>query len=70
MYQNPKRAKKLYSDVVPKAVDEYLSLLKNFQNKKLKINYQILFGIYIMENHLNEKIVMSFSMLLKFSWLK
>ena len=25
MYQNPKRAKKLYPDVVPKAVDEYLS---------------------------------------------
>ena len=25
MYQNPKRAKKLYPDVVPKAVDEYLN---------------------------------------------
>ena len=34
MYQNPKRAKKLYSDVVPKAVDEYLSLLKNFLTKR------------------------------------
>ena len=36
MYQNPKRAKKLYSDVVPKAVDEYLSLLKNFLQQKEK----------------------------------
>ena len=24
MYQNPKRAKKLYKEIVPKAVDEYL----------------------------------------------
>ena len=27
MYQNPKRAKKLYADVVPNAVDEYLSYI-------------------------------------------
>ena len=30
MYQNPKRAKKLYFDVVPKAVDEYLSFLEKY----------------------------------------
>ena len=28
MYQNPKRAKKLYSEVVPKTVDEYLDFMK------------------------------------------
>ena len=27
MYQNPKRAKKLYKEIVPKAVDEYLDLI-------------------------------------------
>ena len=49
MFQNPKRAKKLYSDVVPKAVDEYLSLIEKFLGKKLKTNYPTLFGIYTME---------------------
>ena len=34
MYQNPRRAKKLYSDVVPKAVDEYLSLIEKFPAKR------------------------------------
>ena len=28
MYQNPKRAKKLYKEIVPKAVDEYLDNIK------------------------------------------
>ena len=39
MYQNPKRAKKLYTDVVPKAVDEYLSCIDKFgeQNEKEKL---------------------------------
>ena len=36
MYQNPKRAKKLYSDVVPKAVDEYLSFIEKFPEQKKK----------------------------------
>jgi lysyl-tRNA synthetase class 1 len=30
MYQQPKRAKRLYFDVIPKAVDEYLSFVKSF----------------------------------------
>ena len=34
MYQNPRRAKKLYSDVVPKAVDEYLESLQKFKSQK------------------------------------
>ena len=36
MYPNPKRAKKLYSEVVPKTVDEYLSLIEKFPNQKEK----------------------------------
>jgi lysyl-tRNA synthetase class 1 len=28
MYQNPKRAKKLYKEIVPKTVDEYLDLIE------------------------------------------
>jgi len=39
MYQNPKRAKKLYADVVPKAVDEYLTSIDKFseQDDKQKL---------------------------------
>ena len=33
MYQNPKRAKKLYNDVVPKAVDEYLECIEKEKNQ-------------------------------------
>jgi len=36
MYQNPKRAKKLYSDVVPKAVDEYLTCIDKFEQQDAK----------------------------------
>ena len=38
MYSNPKRAKKLFFDVIPKSIDEYFSHLKNYNlqedNKK------------------------------------
>ncbi len=33
MYQQPRRAKKLHFDVIPKAMDEYLSFLNNFTNQ-------------------------------------
>ena len=36
MYQNPQRAKKLYPQVIPKAVDEYLSFLEKFQDQPMK----------------------------------
>tara|TARA_Y100000817_G_scaffold273145_1_gene232731 strand:- start:207 stop:1058 length:852 start_codon:yes stop_codon:yes gene_type:complete len=64
MYQNPKRAKKLYSDVVPKAVDEYLSLIEKFPDQKEKD--QISNPVWHIHNGEppKEKIVMSFSMLL------
>ena len=64
MYQNPKRAKKLYSDVVPKAVDEYLSLIEKFPEQKGKD--QLSNPVWHVHNGEppNEKIVMPFSMLL------
>ena len=33
MYQNPKRAKKLYREIVPKAVDEYLDFVEKGKNQ-------------------------------------
>ena len=36
MYQNPQRAKKLYPQVIPKAVDEYLTFLEKFETQELK----------------------------------
>ncbi|MBA1339073.1 MAG: lysyl-tRNA synthetase, class 1 [Pelagibacterales bacterium] len=64
MYPNPKRAKKLYSEVVPKTVDEYLSLIEKYPNQKEKD--QILNPVWHIHNGKppKEKIVMPFSMLL------
>lgn len=36
MYQKPKTAKRLYFDVIPKAVDEYYSFLSAFQRQSVK----------------------------------
>ena len=36
MFQNPQRAKKLYPQVIPKAVDEYLSFLEKFETQPTK----------------------------------
>ena len=64
MYQNPKRAKKLFADVVPKAVDEYLSLIEKFPEQKQKD--QLSNPVWHIHNGKppTEKIVMPFSMLL------
>ncbi len=64
MYPNPKRAKKLYSEVVPKTVDDYLSLIEKYptQNEKDKLMnpvWHVHSGVPP-----KEKIVMPFSMLL------
>lgn len=32
MYQNPKKAKRFYFDIIPKVVDEYLTFLRNYYN--------------------------------------
>ena len=64
MYPNPKRAKKLYSDVVPKTVDDYLSLIEKYPSQEKKD--QIQNPVWHVHNGKppNEKIVMPFSMLL------
>jgi lysyl-tRNA synthetase class 1 len=64
MYQNPKRAKKLYKEIVPKAVDEYLDFIdkgKNQTELQMLLNpvWHVHNGIIPKEN-----IIMSFSMLL------
>ncbi len=64
MYQNPKRAKKLYPEVVPKAVDEYLSYIEKYPGQKS--NEKISNPVWHVHNGSppKEKIVMPFSMLL------
>ena len=64
MYPNPKRAKKLYSEVVPKTVDEYLSFIEKYPNQKP--SDKITNPVWHVHNGKppKEKIVMPFSMLL------
>ena len=64
MYQNPKRAKKLYNEIVPKAVDEYLDFL---EKSKSQSELQLLMNpVWHVHNGdvPKEKIIMTFSMLL------
>ena len=64
MYQNPKRAKKLYKEIVPKAVDEYL---ENIEKAEKQSQIELLLNpVWHVHNGKipNEKIIMSFSMLL------
>ena len=64
MYPNPKRAKKLYSEVVPKTVDEYLTLIEKFSTQNEAD--QILNPVWHVHNGIppKEKNIMPFSMLL------
>ncbi len=64
MYQNPKRAKKLYADVVPKAVDEYLSCIDKFTAQDDK--QRLLNPVWHIHNGNppKEKSIMPFSVLL------
>ncbi len=64
MYQNPKRAKKLYKEIVPKAVDDYLDLIEKAKNQnELEL---LLNPVWHVHNSIIpvEKMIMSFSMLL------
>ena len=64
MYQNPKRAKKLFREIVPKAVDEYLNFI---EKAKSQDDLQILMNpVWHVHNGKipKEKNIMSFSMLL------
>jgi len=64
MYQNPKRAKKLYADVVPKAVDEYLTFIDKYTNQDT--NEKLLNPVWHVHNGNppKEKSIMPFSVLL------
>ena len=64
MYQNPKRAKKLFKEIVPKAVDEYLDFIEKSKNQN---ELQILMNpVWHVHNGVmpKEKMIMTFSMLL------
>ncbi len=64
MYQNPKRAKKLYADVVPKAVDEYLVCIDKFSEQD--VAHMLLNPVWHIHNGKppKEKSIMPFSVLL------
>jgi len=64
MYQNPKRAKKLYKEIVPKAVDEYLDCIEKAKNQS---QLQLLTNpVWHVHNGKipSEEMIMTFSMLL------
>ena len=64
MYQNPKRAKKLYKEIVSKTVDDYLDLIEKAKNQN---ELQLLMNpVWHVHNSLvpKENMIMSFSMLL------
>ena len=64
MYQNPKRAKKLYKEIVSKTVDDYLDLIEKAKNQN---ELQLLMNpVWHVHNSSvpKENMIMSFSMLL------
>jgi lysyl-tRNA synthetase class 1 len=64
MYQNPKRAKKLYNEIVPKAVDEYLDFIEKAKNQnELQLLMNPAWHVHNGKMP-KEKIIMTFSMLL------
>ena len=64
MYQNPKRAKKLYKEIVPKAVDEYLDFTEKAKTQnELQLLMNPVWHVHNSEVP-KEKMIMSFSMLL------
>ena len=64
MYQNPKRAKKLYKEIVSKTVDEYLELLEKTKNQdELQLLMNPVWHVH-NSNVPKEHMIMSFSMLL------
>ena len=64
MYQNPKRAKKLYKEIVPKAVDEYLDFVEKAKTQdELKLLMNPVWHVHNSKVP-RENMIMSFSMLL------
>ena len=64
MYQNPKRAKKLYKEIVPKAVDDYLDCIE--KSKKQNELQLLMNPVWHVHNGVvpKEDMIMTFSMLL------
>ena len=64
MYQNPKRAKKLYKEIVPKAVDEYLDCIeKSKKQNELQLLMNPVWHVHDGKIP-TEEMIMTFSMLL------
>jgi lysyl-tRNA synthetase, class I len=64
MYQNPKRAKKLYKEIVPKAVDEYLDCIaKSKKQNELQLLMNPVWHVHNGDIP-KEDMIMTFSMLL------
>jgi len=64
MYQNPKRAKKLYNEIVPKAVDDYLDCIeKSKKQNELQLLMNPAWHVH-NGNVPQEDMIMTFSMLL------
>ena len=64
MYQNPKRAKKLYNEIVLKAVDEYLEFIEKGKSQdQLQLLMNPVWHVH-NGNMPKEEIIMTFSMLL------
>ena len=64
MYQNPRRAKKLYKEIVPKAVDEYLDCIeKSKKQNELQLLMNPVWHVH-NGNIPEEEMIMTFSMLL------
>jgi lysyl-tRNA synthetase class 1 len=60
MYQKPKTAKRLYFDVIPKAMDEYLSLTQSFENQT--IEQQIENPVFFINNIDNSQQQLNFNL--------
>ncbi len=64
MFQNPKRAKKLYREIVPRAVDEYLDFIEKAKTQnELQLLMNPVWHVHNAEVP-KESMIMSFSMLL------
>ena len=66
MYSNPKRAKKLFFDVIPKTIDDYFSFLKNFKDDKVNKYDNPIWHIHY-KNIPTEIFPVSFNLLLNLS---
>ena len=65
MYQNPKRAKKLYNEIVSKAVDDYLDNIEKAKNQnELQLLMNPVWHVHNGNMVPKEEMIMSFSMLL------